>query len=211
MITLTGITKRYGARTAVDDLSLHVTRGEVLGLLGPNGAGKSTTMHVAAGLLAPDAGTVDLDGRGSTSRPEVCAALGLAPQSLAVYDLLSAEENLRFFADLYGLPGERASARVEWALTFAGLADRRRDRVATFSGGGEMGDSGLRRGNLARLLAVRDAVAVRDPAGVRRGDVHRGQPGHGIARCVPTLSYAGRTLALHRSNDYNRGSGRQNQ
>lgn len=135
MLALSHIVKRYGTRVAVDDLSLDVRAGEILGLLGPNGAGKSTTMHVAVGLLRPDAGTVTLGAHGSPALPAARRRLGLAPQNLAVYDLLSAEENLAFFGQLYGLSGGTLRARVDAALTFAGLQERRRDRVAGYSGG----------------------------------------------------------------------------
>jgi ABC-2 type transport system ATP-binding protein len=135
MLVLSHIVKRYGSRVAVDDLSIEVRPGEILGLLGPNGAGKSTTMHVATGLLRPDAGTVAIGQHGSPSNPEARRRLGLAPQNLAVYDLLSAEENLVFFGQLYGLSGALLKARVEASLAFVGLGDRRRDRVETYSGG----------------------------------------------------------------------------
>jgi ABC-2 type transport system ATP-binding protein len=135
MLVLSRIVKRYGARVAVDDLSLDVRRGEILGLLGPNGAGKSTTMHIAVGLLRPDAGSVDIGGRGAPTDPAVRRLLGLAPQNLAVYDLLTAEENLAFFGQLYGLSGAALRGRVDAALAFAGLQDRRADRVASYSGG----------------------------------------------------------------------------
>jgi ABC-2 type transport system ATP-binding protein len=135
MLVLSHIVKRYGTRVAVDDLSLEVRPGEIMGLLGPNGAGKSTTMHVATGLLRPDGGTVSIGIHGSPSSPAARRRLGLAPQNLAIYDLLSAEENLTFFGQLYGLSGAALTTRVEAALAFAGLGDRRRDRVSDHSGG----------------------------------------------------------------------------
>jgi ABC-2 type transport system ATP-binding protein len=135
MLVLSHVVKRYGTRVAVDDLSLEVRPGEIFGLLGPNGAGKSTTMHVAVGLLRPDAGAVSIGGRGAPSSPAVRRVLGLAPQNLAVYDLLSAEENLTFFGQLHGLAGAALRTRVDAALTFAGLQERRRDRVSSYSGG----------------------------------------------------------------------------
>jgi ABC-2 type transport system ATP-binding protein len=135
MLVISHIVKRYGTRVAVDDLSLEVRPGEILGLLGPNGAGKSTTMHVATGLLRPDAGSVAIGAHGPPSSAAARRRLGLAPQSLAVYDLLTAEENLTFFGQLYGLSGAALKARVDAALAFVGLGDRRRDRVHTYSGG----------------------------------------------------------------------------
>jgi ABC-2 type transport system ATP-binding protein len=135
MLTLHSVRKRFGTLTAVDGLSLEVRRGEILGLLGPNGAGKSTTVAMAVGVLAPDEGHVEIEGLGSPSRPAVRARLGVAPQALAVYDLLSGEENLRFFGEIYGLTGDRLAARVRWALDFVGLTDRARDQAGTYSGG----------------------------------------------------------------------------
>jgi ABC-2 type transport system ATP-binding protein len=130
-------TYRKGTETivAVDELTLSVTRGEVLGLLGPNGAGKSTTIHLAVGLLAPDAGTVTVAGAGSPTEDATRRRLGVAPQALALYDLLSGEENVRFMGELHGLEGARLRERVQWALEFVGLIDRRRSRVDTYSGG----------------------------------------------------------------------------
>jgi ABC-2 type transport system ATP-binding protein len=135
MLVLSHIVKRYGTRVAVDNLSLEVRPGEILGLLGPNGAGKSTTMHVATGLLRPDSGTVTIGAHGSPASPDARRRLGLAPQSLAVYDLLTAEENLTFFGQLYGLSGTVLKQRVDASLAFVGLGDRRRDRVYSYSGG----------------------------------------------------------------------------
>jgi ABC-2 type transport system ATP-binding protein len=146
MLTLTNVQKRYGSLTAVDDLSLSVRRGEVFGLLGPNGAGKSTTVSLAVGLLAPDAGQVTIEGLGAPSEPRVRARLGVAPQALAVYDLLSGHENLRFFGQVYGLTGAALDRRVAECLAFVGLADRAHDRAATYSGGMK------RRLNLAAAL-----------------------------------------------------------
>jgi ABC-2 type transport system ATP-binding protein len=146
VLTLENIRKSYGSLVAVDGLSLTVHRGEVLGLLGPNGAGKSTTVNLAVGLLAPDSGRVNIEGRGQPTNPQVRTALGIAPQALALYELLSGEENLEFFADVYGLSKARRAERVRWALAFVGLTDRRRDRVSTYSGGMK------RRLNLAAAL-----------------------------------------------------------
>jgi ABC-2 type transport system ATP-binding protein len=156
MLTLTGLVKRYGTHTAVDGLSLAVGTGEVFGLLGPNGAGKSTTVHMAVGLLAPDAGTVDVGGLGSPRQPAVRARIGVAPQALSLYELLTGEENLAFFGRMYGMPPDRLAGRVTWALEFVGLADRRRDRVDTYSGGMK------RRLNLAAAILHDPALVLLD-------------------------------------------------
>jgi ABC-2 type transport system ATP-binding protein len=135
ILRLTGIRKSYGTKVAVDDLSLELVRGEIFGLLGPNGAGKTTTVNLAVGLLEPDRGRVEVDGAGSPKAPEVRARIGVAPQSLAVYEELSAEENLNFFGRIQGLHGLGLKERVDWSLEFVGLSDRRKDRVRTYSGG----------------------------------------------------------------------------
>ena len=146
MLTLEHVRKAYGSTVAVDDLSLSVRRGEILGLLGPNGAGKSTTVNLAVGLLAPDTGRVVIDGGGNPQSPSVRERLGVAPQALALYELLSGVENLRFFGEMYGLSGAALRHRVAWSLEFVGLTERSRDRVSDYSGGMK------RRLNLASAL-----------------------------------------------------------
>src|SRR5687767_3711164 len=115
MIRATHLRKSYGALTAVDDVSFDVPRGQTLGLLGPNGAGKSTTIHMLVGALKPDAGSVEIDGLPDPTQAAVRSRIGVAPQRLSLYDQLTADENLRFFASLYGLTGTRLRERVDWA------------------------------------------------------------------------------------------------
>ncbi|MCF3650353.1 ABC transporter ATP-binding protein [Synoicihabitans lomoniglobus] len=136
MLAITSVTKRYDKLTALDDISLSIAPGEFFGLLGPNGAGKTTLMSLIAGLKRPDSGTIAVSG--STATAGAVAArqnLGLVPQSLALYDDLSAEENLHVFGQLFGLDRATLKARIDEGLTAVGLADRRKDRVKTFSGG----------------------------------------------------------------------------
>lgn len=153
MITATNLRKVYGEIIAVDDLSLSIADGEVFGLLGPNGAGKTTTINMLVGILTPDSGVVDIAGQGSPQRPEVRLRMGNAPQALALYDELTAEENLAFYGRMYGLSGAALAARLDWALAFAGLTERRSGRVGTFSGGMK------RRLNMAAAL-VHDPPAL---------------------------------------------------
>jgi ABC-2 type transport system ATP-binding protein len=159
MLRLEGVRKRYGTRVAVDGLSLEVRAGEIFGLLGPNGAGKSTTVHLAVGLLEPDAGTI-LVGRqgagGPPSRPAARRRIGLAPQSLAVYEQLSARENLLFFGRLFALSGGALARRVDEALAFVQLTERADDRAATYSGGMK------RRLNLAAAIVHDPEVILLD-------------------------------------------------
>ena len=131
LVRVAGLKKAYGRQVAVDGVTFEIRRGETFGLLGPNGAGKSTTLHLLAALLRPDAGTIEIAGAGGDPR----RSLGLAPQSLSLYPDLSAEENCRFFGRLYGLAGARLRERTDAVLQLAGLTERRRDRVQTFSGG----------------------------------------------------------------------------
>ncbi|HWL14094.1 MAG TPA: ABC transporter ATP-binding protein [Opitutus sp.] len=136
MLSLQSVTQRFGAIAALNDVSLEIAAGEFFGLLGPNGAGKSTLMSLAAGLRAPTAGTVLLQGRPLTGPANAARrALGLVPQNLALYPELTAEENLRIFGELQGLRGAELRARIDESLTSVQLADRRRSIVKTFSGG----------------------------------------------------------------------------
>jgi ABC-2 type transport system ATP-binding protein len=135
LATLRDLHKAFGTRVALSGLDLEIQRGEVLGLLGPNGAGKSTTIRMLSGLDVPARGTLTLFDGGRPTDARVRRRVGVAPQELALYPALTAEENLRFFGGLYGLRGEALGRAVAASLELAGLADRRRDRVATFSGG----------------------------------------------------------------------------
>ncbi|HWI18536.1 MAG TPA: ABC transporter ATP-binding protein [Vicinamibacterales bacterium] len=135
MLSLSNVRKTFGRIVAVDGLSLSVRKGELFGLLGPNGAGKSTSVSMAVGMLTPESGTVTIEGHGNPAEPRVRQAIGVAPQALALYDLLTGEENLRFFGEVYGLGGAKLTERVKWALDFVGLTDRKDDRVGGYSGG----------------------------------------------------------------------------
>jgi len=157
MLALRSVTKRYGTLVALDGVSLDIARGEFFGLLGPNGAGKSTLMSLAAGLRSPDAGALTLDGVAvSPANPATRVALGLVPQSIALYEDLSAEQNLRIFGELYGLRGAQLKERITESLVSVQLADRRRDLVKNFSGGMQ------RRLNLVASLLHRPKLLLCD-------------------------------------------------
>ncbi len=132
----TDLTRRFGDRVAVDDVSFSIAVGETYGLLGPNGAGKTTTISMIWGLLSRDAGTVEIDGLDLDHDPQgLKSRIGYVPQDLAVYPDLSAAENLRFFGRLQGLDGPALQARIEVVLDTVGLADRADDRAEEYSGG----------------------------------------------------------------------------
>lgn len=135
MIKAENLKKRYGNIVALDNVSFEVKKGETFGLLGPNGAGKTTTIQVLCGLLKLDGGTVELNGKRDPSLVEVRMSLGVVPQALAIYEELSAEENLRFFGRIYGLSGRQLKEGVEKCLEIAGLSQRRKGRVSKYSGG----------------------------------------------------------------------------
>jgi ABC-2 type transport system ATP-binding protein len=135
VLNFVNVRKSYGKLVAVDGLSLSIRKGELFGLLGPNGAGKSTSVSLSVGLLTPDSGSVSIEGYGNPSEPAVRQKIGVAPQALALYDNLTAEENLRFFGEMYGLAGAKLDERVKWCLDFVALTDRKTDRVVGYSGG----------------------------------------------------------------------------
>lgn len=135
MITANELRKSFDTLRAVDGVSFNIAMGETFGLLGPNSAGKTTTISMLCGLLPPDSGTVTVEGGGAPTEAHVRRRLGVAPQSLAIYPELTAEENVAFFGKLYGLRGGALRGRVEAVLAFVGLSDRRKDRAKTYSGG----------------------------------------------------------------------------
>jgi ABC-2 type transport system ATP-binding protein len=182
MLSVEGLTKRFGDLTAVDGVSFDLRAGETFGLLGPNGAGKTTTIHMLIGALGHDDGTVSLEGE----KMSIAARrrLGVAPQSLALYETMSAEANLRFFGSLYGLRGRALAERVDWALGLAGLAERRRNRVGTYSGGMK------RRLNLACAMIHDPAVVFLDEPTVGVDPQSRNH----IFEAIGRLRDSGRTI-----------------
>ncbi|MFN8011308.1 MAG: ABC transporter ATP-binding protein [Holophagaceae bacterium] len=147
MLDVRDVKKRFGALQAVDGVSFAVAKGETVGLLGPNGAGKTTTVSMVTGLLPADSGEVRLEGRALAGDTDpLKGVLGFVPQDLALFEKLSAKENLHLFGALYGLSGPGLARAVDAALDVAGLSDRAKDRVESYSGGMK------RRLNLAAAL-----------------------------------------------------------
>jgi ABC-2 type transport system ATP-binding protein len=130
------VSKRYGPTLALDRVSFDVQEGEVFGLLGPNGAGKTTLLSIVSCLLGPTSGEVRLLGRPvAPSDRQIRCLIGIVPQELALYGELTAQENLCFFGELYGIRGPELRRRVRRILAAIGLEDKANDRVRTFSGG----------------------------------------------------------------------------
>ena len=136
MIAVENLSKQYGTLRAVDGISFEARRNEIYGLLGPNGAGKTTTLSMIAGLLTPDAGRVLFEGTDIALDPvEVRRQLGVVPQEVALYEELTARENLRFWGGLYGLSGKALDAAADRVLAQVDLTSRATDRVSVYSGG----------------------------------------------------------------------------
>jgi len=128
--------KRFGDFTAVDRVSLEVSRGEIFGFLGPNGAGKSTTIRILCGLLVPTSGSAMVGGFDvGTQSEEVKASIGYMSQKFSLYDDLTVKENIEFFGNIYGVSKEAFPARLEFVLKMAGLEDKQETKTRLLSGG----------------------------------------------------------------------------
>jgi ABC-2 type transport system ATP-binding protein len=185
MLTIENVTKRFGEIVALDRVSLSLGRGEFFGLLGPNGAGKTTLMSLVAGLRAPDSGSISINGQ--HVGPNAMGPrhqLGFVPQAIALYDELSAEENLRLFGKLYGLAGRELRARVDHGLHAAQLFERRQDKVQTYSGGMK------RRINIVASILHRPALLLCDEPTVGVDPQSR----NGIFEFVQRLNADGMTI-----------------
>ena len=157
LIQVEHLTKKFQGHEVLKGVSFDVYPGEVLCILGPNGAGKTTTINILTAALKSDGGTILFQGSPIGKQLRAYKQLlGIVPQEIALYEELSAERNIRFFASLYGLHGERLNTAVDWALEFAGLTDRRKDAVKTFSGGMK------RRLNIACAVAHKPKLVIMD-------------------------------------------------
>lgn len=136
MITAENLRKTYGTHVALDGISFSIREGEFYGLLGPNGAGKTTTISIISSILDPDSGSVTISGMDLAKNKIACKRLiGVVPQEIALYDRLSAQENLMFWGSLYGVDKATLLKRSEETLKLLGLYDRKNDKVKTYSGG----------------------------------------------------------------------------
>ncbi len=136
MLTVRDLKKSFGAFDAVKGVSFSVEKGEAFGLLGPNGAGKSTIINMVTGLYPPTSGKIQLkDINVLKNTKQAQAAIGVVPQEIALYQEMSAKENLNFWGRMYGLSGKALEQKVDEVLDIIGLADRAKGKVNTFSGG----------------------------------------------------------------------------
>ena len=157
IIKVKDLEKSYKGTKVIQGISFGVNNGEILCFLGPNGAGKSTTINILTGALGYEAGEITFMDRlvkkGDRTFKQL---LGIVPQEIALYEDISAEQNLRFFASLYGLKGKQLTERTAEALEFAGLTERAKDKVNTFSGGMK------RRLNIACAIAHHPVILIMD-------------------------------------------------
>jgi ABC-2 type transport system ATP-binding protein len=156
-VSVESLTKRFDEITAVDGISFTIRAGEFFSLLGPNGAGKSTTIRMLATILEPTSGDATIGGFSIThDAGRVREIIGVCPQNLALYEELSALDNLRFYGGMVGLNRRQAHARADEILALIGLTERATSRVATFSGGMK------RRLNIGIALMGRPALLFLD-------------------------------------------------
>lgn len=156
MLVIDDIRVSYGGTEAVRGVSLRVAPGEVFGLLGPNGAGKSSTIAACTGLVPTVSGTISIADAGPPGKAAAREMIGLCPQDLALFDRLTARENLRLFAQLQGMTGSKAASRADELLEVVGLTPHAARRVKTFSGGMK------RRLNLAAAIVHDPPVVLLD-------------------------------------------------
>lgn len=185
VVAVKNLEKSYRTKKAVDGISFTVNRGEILGLLGPNGAGKSTTINILATVLSADKGDVTILGHDMKKDVRsIKQEIGIVPQELAIYEEISAEKNVRFFASLYKLKGKQLEDQVREALELVGLYDKRNDKPRTFSGGMK------RRLNIACAIAHRPQLIIMDEPTVGIDPQSRNH----ILESIRTLKDKGRTV-----------------
>lgn len=136
MLVAKNLSKSYKDVNALNNVSLSVKEGELYGLLGPNGAGKTTTISILSSLLKPDRGEILYQGKSLYKNlSESKSMIGVVPQEIALYEDLTAIENLKFWGTLYGIKGKNLQSKIEELLSFLGLSDRKNHKIKTYSGG----------------------------------------------------------------------------
>lgn len=136
MIKVDDISKSFGKIDALKKVSFEIKEGDTFGLLGPNGAGKTTSINILSTILKPDSGQVIINGLDLASNKEACKLMiGVVPQEISLYEVLSAYENLFFWGSLYRISGQKLHDKINSVLELVGLYDRRNDAIKTYSGG----------------------------------------------------------------------------
>lgn len=157
MVEVSNLSKSFGHIHALRGISFHIRSGECYGLLGPNGAGKTTTISALSAILKPDGGEIIIAGFNPMKDPlKSKKCIGVIPQEIALYNELSARDNLMFWGSLYGMPKHELSERTGEVLELLGLTDRSRDKIKTYSGGMK------RRVNIASALLHDPRVLLMD-------------------------------------------------
>lgn len=154
MLNIEKLCKSYGERQVLQDLTLHIQPGEIYGLLGPNGAGKTTTINIICNLLSADSGIIQIHGKPVSNTTKLL--VGVAPQENLLYKTLSCEENLNFYAQIYGLKTPERRQQVETSLAAVNLLDRAKSPIETLSGGMQ------RRMNIAVALVHQPKLLILD-------------------------------------------------
>jgi ABC-2 type transport system ATP-binding protein len=159
------LVKKYADFTAVDGISFEINEGEIFSLLGPNGAGKTTTISMLSTLIAPSSGDARIGGHSVLHDPmAVRRLIGVVPQDLALYEDLSARENLNFWGQMYGLSGKELKKRVDEVLEATGMTEKANQRVKTYSGGMKRRiNSGVGLRHQPRLLFMDEPTVGIDP------------------------------------------------
>jgi ABC-2 type transport system ATP-binding protein len=136
MIKIESLSKSFGKIKALDNLNLDVKRGELLGIIGPNGAGKTTAIRITCCILKPDSGDVLVDGMSIHQEPiKIKSMIGYLPEEPNLYERFKARDLLRYFAELYGVPKDKITGRIDEMLELVGMTHRADDRINTFSKG----------------------------------------------------------------------------
>lgn len=157
MIEVKSVSKTYGNILSLRDISFNIRNGEIFGLLGPNGAGKSTTVNIINTLIKPDSGEIYIDGINLFHKPDACKMMmGVVPQEIALYDNLSAFDNLIFWGSLYRVHADELRQNATRILELVGLSSRKNDKIRTFSGGMK------RRINIACSLLHKPRILILD-------------------------------------------------
>jgi len=185
MIQVKNLSKSFNNIKVVNNLSFKISKGEIFGLLGPNGAGKSTTLNMMSTILQSDDGTIFIDGLNISTNPNSFKnIIGVVPQEIALYENLSAYDNLMFWGNIYGIPSKKLKAVIDNTLDLIGLLNRKKNLIKTYSGGMK------RRINIAAALLHKPKILFMDEPTVGIDPQSR----NNIFEVIETLNKQGMTI-----------------